>query len=222
LDDWDHDGRCAKTDEGLSRPASTVTVMFGHRKISPPAGLTTQELVLRPLLASDAELDHEAVMETRELLRGWEQSTWPEDDFTVEANRADLLKAERRHANGEAFTYTVMNLDETQCLGCVYVLPPDAKMYAGAEIIALGADRWSDCDATICFWARRSRLAEGLDRVLLHAVLAWLETEWAFSNPVIVTNEQFEQQVTMIEGTELGRRFELSVPGSPGTYLAYA
>jgi hypothetical protein len=199
-----------------------IAVVFSELEISAPAGLRTPEFVLRPLLASDAELDYDAVMESREFLRKWEQSTWPEDDFTVEANRADLLKAERRHANGDAFTYTVMNLDQTECLGCVYVLPPDAKMFTGAQVTALGADQWSDCDATVFFWVRASRLPEGLDRTLLDSLITWLEREWSFTTPVIVTNEQFDQQVAMLEGTDLRRRFEVKVPDDPGKYLAYA
>ncbi|MDF2510059.1 MAG: hypothetical protein K0Q52_3918, partial [Microbacterium sp.] len=42
-----------------------------------PAGLRTSEFVLRPITADDAERDHAAVMETRDDLRLWEQSTWP-------------------------------------------------------------------------------------------------------------------------------------------------
>ncbi|HEU4849283.1 MAG TPA: hypothetical protein VFS93_02625 [Terrimesophilobacter sp.] len=73
-----------------------------------PPGPRTDEFVLRPIVADDAELDHAAVMETREYLRLWEQSTWPEDDFTVEANRKDLVGLEQRHAAHRAFTYTVL------------------------------------------------------------------------------------------------------------------
>lgn len=203
-------------------PPPTIAFVFSELEISAPAGAQTREFVLRPLLASDAELDYEAVMESREFLRKWEQSSWPEDDFTVEANREDLMKAERRHANGDAFTYTVMNLDQSECLGCVYVLPPDAKMFTGAQVTALGADEWSDCDATVFFWVRKSRLPDGLDRALLDWLVRWFEREWSFKDPVIVTNEQFDQQVAMIEGTDLRRRFEVEVPDHPGKYLAYA
>lgn len=195
--------------------------MFREQGISAPPGLRTRRFVLRPLSGSDAELDYDAVMESREFLRTWEQSTWPEDDFTVEANRADLLRLERRHHENSAFTYTVMNLDDTECLGCVYVLPPDAETFAGAHVTAVGAHSWSDCDATIFFWVRKSRLAERLDRALLDSVLAWFEREWRFTAPVIVTNEQFDQQVALLEGTDLRRRFELRAPGKPGTFFAY-
>jgi hypothetical protein len=89
---------------------------LSERGICAPSGYETHEFVLRPLLASDAQLDYDAVMESREFLRKWEQSTWPEDNFTVEANREDLVKAERKHASGENFTYTVMNPDQAECL----------------------------------------------------------------------------------------------------------
>lgn len=196
--------------------------MFSQLEINAPEGLQSRQFVLRPLLASDADLDYDAVIESRELLRTWEQSTWPEDDFTIEDNREDLLKHERQHAAGDAFTYTVMNPDQTECLGCVYVLPPDAEMFTGAQVTATGADQWSDCDATVFFWVRKSRLTERLDRDLLASLLRWFEEEWSFNAPVIVTNEQFEQQVAMIEGTDLRRRFELRVPDVAGTYVAYA
>lgn len=200
----------------------TIAFVFSDLEIGAPAGLKTRQFVLRPLLASDAELDYDAVMESKEFLRTWEQSTWPADDFTVEANREDLLKHERQHADGDSFTYTVMNLDQTECLGCVYVLPPDAKMFTGVQVTAAGADQWSDCDATVFFWVRKSRLAEDLDRVLLASLLKWFEADWSFNAPVIVTNEQFEQQVATIEGTGLRRRFELQLPDVAGKYLAYA
>ncbi|HWU57775.1 MAG TPA: N-acetyltransferase, partial [Microbacteriaceae bacterium] len=89
---------------------------FTDSNISVPAELRTDAFVLRPIVADDAELDFAALMETREYLRLWEQSSWPEDDFTVEANRADLVGLEERHAAHRAFTYTVLDPNGTQSL----------------------------------------------------------------------------------------------------------
>ena len=191
-------------------------------KIDPPRGLETREFVLRPITVSDAELDYEAVMESREFLRKWEQSTWPEDDFTVERNREDMIKLERRHAGGESFTYTVMNLDESECLGCVYVFSPQASWFSNADITPVDGDRWSDHDVMVLFWVRKSRLSDGLDRLLLDYLVEWFQRDWSFDAPVFVTNEQFDQQVAMIETSDLGRRFEIVLPDHPGAYLAYA
>ena len=195
---------------------------FHELEICTPSGLETKQFLLRPILAADAERDYEAVMESREFLRKWEQSPWPADDFTIEANREDMVKLEQRHASGESFTYTVMNLEHTECLGCVYVFSPDATWFADARVTALGPDQWSDRDAMIYFWVRKSRLAEGMDRLLLDSLLEWFEQEWSFDAPVVMTNEQFDQQVAMIEGTDLRRRFEVKLPDDAGKYLAYA
>ena len=97
-----------------------------------PAELRTTDFVLRPIVADDAEMDHAAVMETREHLRLWEQSTWPEDDFTVQANREDLVDLEQHHAEHRAFTYTVLDPHGTECLGCVYVFPTSASFLVKA------------------------------------------------------------------------------------------
>ena len=187
-----------------------------------PAGLRTDEFLLRPIRVSDAELDYEAVMESKAFLRRWEQSSWPADDFTVDANRDDLVTLERRHAAGESFAYTVMNPTETRCLGCVYVFPTTARLFARARITALGGARWSAYEAGVYFWIRQSRLADGLDRRLLDALGPWLAHEWRIGRHLIVTNEQFEQQVSMIEGAGFELRFRLERPNEPGKSLAYA
>lgn len=57
--------------------------------------LRTDEFLLRPLRETDAGLDYDALMASRELLRLWESSTWLADDFSLEANRADLARHER-------------------------------------------------------------------------------------------------------------------------------
>ena len=116
---------------------------FNNDNLHAPTELRTDEFLLRPILASDAALDYEAVMASKEYLRPWEQSGWPADDFTVDANREDLRKLERWHADGERFTYTVLNPTETQCLGCVYILPTGARLFAKKQIAAIdGAKRF--------------------------------------------------------------------------------
>ena len=195
---------------------------FDDGDVRAPAELRMDEFLLRPIRASDAELDHEAVMESKAFLRRWEQSSWPADDFTVDANRDDMVKLERRHAAGESFTYTVMNPTETHCLGCVYILSTTARLFSRAQITALGGARWSAYEAGVSFWIRESRLADGLDRRLLDALGPWLAHDWRIERHLIVTNEQFEQQVAMIEGAGLELRFRLERPNEPGTSLAYA
>ena len=194
---------------------------FSDPKVPVPARLETQEFVLRPIRAADAACDHAAVMETRYDLRVWEQSGWPEEDFSVEANRKDLVDLEQRHAEHRAFTYTVVDPEDAECLGCVYIFPTTATFLAKSTVTAIGDDVWTDLDAVIYFWVRTSRMVTGMDGRLLTALREWMREEWSFEQTVYVTNEQFEQQVHLLNRADLRVRFELREPGKPGTYLAF-
>ena len=186
-----------------------------------PEGMRRDEFRLRPIGVADAELDYEAVMESREFLRAWEQSTWPEDSFTLEANRDDLQKLERRHAAKASFTYSVMNPTETQCLGCVYLFATNAVMFGRSKISPVDGALWSDYAAAVYFWIRLSRLADALDRRLLAALGRWLEEDWPFDSYLFVTNEQFTQQVAMMESAGLRLRFHIDDPNATKRFLAY-
>lgn len=186
-----------------------------------PTGLTTHEFTLRPITADDAEIDFAAVVETREHLRLWEQSTWPADDFTVEENREDLVGLEQRHSEHRAYTYTVLDPGGTESLGCVYVFPTTASFLQKAAVTPVGDDRWDDVEAVVYFWARLSGMETGMDGRLLAALRDWFADEWKIERAVYVTNEQFTQQVELIERTDLQLRFTLVEPEKPGTYLAY-
>ncbi len=186
-----------------------------------PAGLKTDGMVLRPIRAADAEQDHSAVMETRECLRLWEQSEWPADDFTVEANRADLVGLEERHDAHRAFTYTVLDPRGSECLGCVYLFPTSATFLARSAVTPVGGDDWSAGEAVVYFWVRLSRMEAGMDVRLLDALRGWLTSEWRLARPVYVTSELFGHQVDLLNRTDLVPKFEIVEPGKPGRYLAF-
>jgi hypothetical protein len=195
---------------------------FNDDDFHAPAELRTDGFLLRPIRASDAALDYEAVMASKEYLRLWEQTGWPADDFTVDANRADVVKLEWWHAAGERFTYTVLEPNETQCLGCVYIVPTGARLFARRQIAAIDGARWSEYAVAVNFWVRTSRLADGLDRRLLDALGPWLADEWHIARHLIVTSEQVAQQVSLIESTNRRLRFRLTDPEQSGKSLAYA
>ena len=186
-----------------------------------PAELKTDEFALRPIVVGDTELDYAAVMETREHLRLWRQSTWPEDDFTVEANREDVIDMEQRHAAHRAFTYTVLNPEGTRCLGCVYVFPTSATFLAKSTVTPVSEDEWADVDAVIFFWVRLPQMELGMDERLLSALRAWFTEKWKLEKTVYVTSEPFTQQVDLMNRTDLTLKFELLEPGKPGKRLVF-
>ena len=186
-----------------------------------PSELRSDEFVLRPITPDDAERDHAAVVETRDDLRLWEQSTWPADGFTVEANRGDLVDLAQRHEARRAFTYAVLDPSGDESLGCVYLFATTATFLARSAVTPVARADWAEIDVVAYFWVRRSRIQSGLDARLLTALRSWLAGEWGFERAVFVTNEQFTQQVALLDATDLRLQFELREPGKAGTYLVY-
>src|SRR5262245_8340665 len=158
----------------------------------PPDELRTPRVLLRPLRAIDVELDYDAVMSDSAALRHWSQSTWPADDFTLAENLVDLERHEREHLDGVAYTFTVLDPDESRCMGCVYLTPPVPEVAArcggAAAPVQLG------------FWVRSSEIVGELDRHLFEALRGWVKESWAFDCVVYVISRLDERQVTLLGG----------------------
>src|SRR5262245_59609035 len=88
-----------------------------------PVALRTSEVLLRPLRSADVELDYDAVMASKVSLHLRSGGGWPREGFTLAENLADLERHEADFQARRGFTYTVLNLDQAQCLGCVYIYP---------------------------------------------------------------------------------------------------
>jgi RimJ/RimL family protein N-acetyltransferase len=152
-------------------------VGFSERGIEPSDGFVHDGFVVRPLLPSDVALDYAAVMGSRDFLYHWEQDPpYPPEDFSVDDNLADLEQMDEAHRGRSRYTYTVLNADESEVLGCIYLLPADDRMYRTAEVTSHDGTDLSSVDATVSFWVRPSTWADGFERTLLAAVLAGSET----------------------------------------------
>ena len=129
-----------------------------------PPILETEQFRLRMLSVDDVEKDYQAVIESRKLLRS-RGGSWPRDGFTLEENLADLERHQQEFLNREAFAYTVISLDESRVLGCVYINPP----------------RKTGADVEVRLWVRQSEYDKGLDPVLFQAVRKWIDASWPFT-----------------------------------------
>src|ERR1700676_5460049 len=125
--------------------------MFYPESACVPELLKTDEFLVRPLRATDVELDYDAVISSRAELWLRNGGEWPREGFTLEENLADLVRHEREHLERVAFTYTVMNLEETICLGCVYINPL-ARMLERTNGTAEQVAAINDHAAWITFW----------------------------------------------------------------------
>jgi hypothetical protein len=129
-----------------------------------PDVLDTEYFRLRMLSVEDVEKDYEAVMETQAYFHS-QGSKWPREGFTLEENRADLEQHQQEFLNREAFAYTVVSLDETRVLGCVYINPTKSEA----------------TDAKVHMWVRQREYDKGLDPILFETVKGWLKLSWPFS-----------------------------------------
>jgi RimJ/RimL family protein N-acetyltransferase len=124
---------------------------------------------LRPIRATDVDIDYPAVMSNRERLwaRYGEPWGWPPATMTVEQDRDDLAHHEAEIASHESFNYAVLGPDERELLGCVYIDPPRP----GAQ---------SDHDAVVSWWVVEPRVGTELDQALAEFIPGWLNDVWGF------------------------------------------
>lgn len=95
---------------------------------------------------------------------GFHGHDWPPvEGMSLDENRADLERHARDFAERSGFTYTVLEPDGDDVLGCVYIYPsPD-----------------DEHDADVRSWVRAD-VAE-LDGELYAAVSGWLADAWPFA-----------------------------------------
>jgi hypothetical protein len=136
---------------------------FVPPEFEPPAGLTHPRFVLEPLGPQHNERDYAAWTSSMDHIHatpGFTESTWPHE-MTLDENRADLERHERDFAGRTGFTYTVLDPDDRDVIGCLYIYP--LKEEPGAHVTS---------------WVR-ARSAE-LDVPLAEAVADWLKADWPF------------------------------------------
>ncbi len=124
---------------------------------------------LRPIRATDVDIDMIAVRANREML--WEQYGeawgWPPIDMSREADLEDLVRHAEEVERHESFNYAILTgaegSDSQRLLGCVYIDPPQSGDLDGAAEVSW----WCVADAP-------TGLAQGLGGF----VRAWIARDW--------------------------------------------
>jgi hypothetical protein len=133
-----------------------------------PEILKTDRFLLRMLTIHDVKKDYDAVMSSIEYLQKTQpfgsNHKWPTKELTYEQDLIDLGWHQKEFQKRTSFAYTVMNPNETECLGCVYIYPSTNPNY----------------DAIIMMWVRQSEVTNGLDEILFPSVKKWIEKKWPF------------------------------------------
>jgi hypothetical protein len=124
---------------------------------------------LRPIRASDVDIDYPAVMGSRESLwaRYGEPWGWPAETMSYEADREDLARHEAEIVAHETFNYAILDGSESELLGCVYIDPPDPGSPPGS-------------DAVVSWWLVDAQRGGELERAVEELVPRWLHDTWGF------------------------------------------
>src|SRR3954447_319052 len=132
-----------------------------------PDGLTARAFRLVPLGPEHNVPDHRAWTTSIEHIRatpGFQEGSWPPaEGMTLEQNRADLERHAGDFAARRGFTYSVLEPETDDVLGCVYIYPARDEGH----------------DAQVASWVRAS--AAELDREIHAAVSRWLADVWPFT-----------------------------------------
>lgn len=145
-------------------------------EFKPPQILAADQFVLFPTDTNYYKSDYEAVMQSRDYLRIWSQSPWPEDDFTAQQNRDDLQHHVDDNMSHAAYGYIIYSPDRTICYGSLYLNPlahvPDNYTVTDEERhVILNHHARVDC------WIAPQIEAE-FERKILEAIQTWLKSEW--------------------------------------------
>lgn len=134
-----------------------------------PEKLETEHFLIRKLCASDVYLDYMAVMSSIDIIKQTRGGSWPTYDLTFEDDLIDLAWHQREFEHKSSFAFTVMNPDESECLGCFYFYPAGFRGEA---------EEGSDVD--VSFWVTQKAYDDGLYPELYVAIKEWLVNDWPF------------------------------------------
>lgn len=180
---------------------------FVPRTFTIPERLDTAVLTLIPLKPDHVKLDYAALMESKTMLRLWSGSPWPQDDFSLADNLADLEWHWQEHQERIAFTYTVLNQTQDRCLGCVY-------LKRSADLV----DDAGDFETAVRFWATTPTLKDDLDLRLLRTLINWFEAAWPFKRVLFHTHTRNKRQLEIFAKANLQHQFTVEMSDRGGAH----
>ena len=149
--------------------------LFVPADFAVPGGLTAGEMRLEPLGPRHNAADYAAWTASTGHIQatpGFPWGGWPHE-MSLAENLADLEMHERDFENRVGFTFTVLDPENGEVIGCVYMYP--VRRDADGNVIEPRAG-----EASVRSWVRADRAS--LDEPLWRAVGAWLEADWPFDH----------------------------------------
>lgn len=195
-----------------------------HSAFAPPQQWATAQFELFPTTVDRAASDFEAVMASRAALRIWSDSTWPEDDFTVEANRADLQHHVDDNRDHSAYGYMIYRPAGDFCLGSLYVNPLDRwpRYY---DLASGDAATIATFQVRLDYWTRTGQTE--VERAFTAALPDWIRVAWtlkavwtaraAMHQRIGIYQALGFERLAELRNRETGTMLELWAPGPEGS-----
>lgn len=147
-----------------------------------PIRLETANFVVHRQRASDNELDFDAVMSSKEILREWSDSEWPEEDFNLEQNGQDIAEHIADHKQNSDYGFSIFAPNEELLLGSLY-LNAVGPLIENYPTDPMTLARLLKFDVRVEYWLR-SGVGPEIEMRFVAAVIKWLEEKWWFERPV--------------------------------------
>ena len=127
---------------------------------------------LRPIRGADIHLDYPAVMGSQGRLWSlfgarWD---WPPPTLTFAQDLEDLVRHEREMESRSSFNYCILDDEESELFGCVYIDPPEEETPEGV-------------DAEVCWWVTDVAASTALASLVDDFVPRWISDCWPLANP---------------------------------------
>jgi RimJ/RimL family protein N-acetyltransferase len=126
-----------------------------------PTELATDRFRLEPLGPKHNDSDYAAWTSSIEHIRrtpglvGW---GWPPDEMTPEQNLADLEEHAKDFEERTGFTYTVLDPDRDEVIGCVYIYPSGVRSWVRADRAELDKPLYEAVRDWLAGWPLKEQL----------------------------------------------------------------
>ena len=157
------------------RPVVAARPPFVPDEFEPPRRLASKLFVLEPLGPRHNEADYAAWMSSLVHIRatpGFVDGSWPHE-MSLAENLGDLVEHAEDFATRRGFTYTVLDPDGNDVIGCVYIYPVGTADSDAAAVVGVH-------DASVRSWVRADWVA--LDVPLWRVVTDWIARDWPFEH----------------------------------------
>lgn len=143
-----------------------------------PTNLEKDKYRARKLCARDVYLDYFAVMSSIDIIHQTRHDRWPSPNLTIEEDLIDLGWHQREFEHGSSFAFTMMNKDESECLGCIYFYPENESD--------------SNYEVEVSWWITQKFYDEGMYDEVSWDIREWVEKDWPYKK-VFFSNKQLPE-----------------------------